>query len=127
MATQNLLNEETARQTPGLHRIGSVSRLANVPVSTLRIWESRYGAFAPDKTEGRHRLYDEADVLRASLLRLEKNSLDQCHRQSRAFLETLEALDTALEAGLTRLAGLARRLREEGAALPRAENAPAAD
>jgi DNA-binding transcriptional MerR regulator len=69
MATQNLLNQEAASPAPGLHRIGSVSRLANVPVSTLRIWESRYGAFAPDKTEGRHRLYDEADVLRASLLR----------------------------------------------------------
>jgi len=73
------------------------------------------------------RYSDVKTGLRASLLRLEKNSLDQCHGQSRAFLETLEALDTALEAGLTRLAGLARRLREEGAALPRAENAPAAD
>jgi DNA-binding transcriptional MerR regulator len=52
-----------------LHRIGSVSRVAGVPVSTLRMWEGRHAAFAPTKTEGRHRLYSEDDVLRARLLR----------------------------------------------------------
>lgn len=55
--------------TPPLHRIGAVAALSGVPVSTLRVWESRYGAFEPDKTEGRHRLYGEDDVLRASLLK----------------------------------------------------------
>ncbi len=54
---------------PVLHRIGAVSSLSGVPVSTLRVWESRYGAFKPKKTGGSHRLYNEADVLRASLLR----------------------------------------------------------
>ena len=52
-----------------IHRIGAVSALSGVPVSTLRIWESRYGAFAPQKTDGHHRLYGEQDVLRAGLLR----------------------------------------------------------
>jgi hypothetical protein len=59
--------------TPGdaglLHRIGAVSRLANVPVATLRVWESRYAAFAPSKTAGSHRLYAETDVVRARVLR----------------------------------------------------------
>lgn len=54
---------------PALHRIGSVSRLAGVPVSTLRMWEGRYAAFTPGKSEGRHRLYAEEDVVRARLLR----------------------------------------------------------
>lgn len=51
------------------HRIGAVSALSGVPVPTLRVWESRYQAFSPRKTEGRHRLYGPDDVLRATLLR----------------------------------------------------------
>jgi DNA-binding transcriptional MerR regulator len=35
----------------------------------LRVWETRYAAFRPDKTGGSHRLYNDEDVLRASLLR----------------------------------------------------------
>lgn len=52
-----------------LHRIGAVSSLTGVPVPTLRVWEARYEAFKPSKSGGRHRLYNEDDVLRASLLR----------------------------------------------------------
>lgn len=51
------------------HRIGAVSTLSGVPVPTLRVWESRYAAFAPGKTAGQHRLYSDDDVLRATLLR----------------------------------------------------------
>jgi len=54
---------------PTTHRIGAVSSLSGVPVSTLRVWESRYGAFKPQKTSGSHRIYLEEDVLRATLLR----------------------------------------------------------
>jgi DNA-binding transcriptional MerR regulator len=53
----------------GLHRIGTVSRLAGVPVTTLRVWEARHAAFAPSKTAGSHRLYADADVVRARVLR----------------------------------------------------------
>lgn len=52
-----------------LHRIGAVSSLSGVPVPTLRVWETRYGAFCPSKPGGSHRLYNDEDVLRASLLR----------------------------------------------------------
>jgi DNA-binding transcriptional MerR regulator len=52
-----------------MHRIGAVSSLSGVPVPTLRVWESRYAAFKPEKTSGSHRLYHEEDVLRATLLR----------------------------------------------------------
>jgi DNA-binding transcriptional MerR regulator len=51
------------------HRIGAVSALSGVPVSTLRVWETRHAAFAPAKSEGRHRLYSDDDVLRASLIK----------------------------------------------------------
>ena len=51
------------------HRIGAISALSGVPVSTLRVWELRHGAFTPAKSEGRHRLYSDEDALRASLIR----------------------------------------------------------
>ncbi|MGV0960348.1 MAG: MerR family transcriptional regulator [Limnohabitans sp.] len=51
------------------HRIGALSALSGVPVSTLRVWELRHGAFTPSKTEGRHRLDSDEDALRASLIR----------------------------------------------------------
>lgn len=71
---QKLLNTaeipSTSRFEPeALHRIGAVSRLSGVPVTTLRVWESRYAAFAPAKSSGRHRLYTDADVMKARLLR----------------------------------------------------------
>jgi MerR family transcriptional regulator, light-induced transcriptional regulator len=52
-----------------MHRIGTIARLADIPAPTLRVWESRYQAFTPDKTSGRHRLYSDEDLLRATLLK----------------------------------------------------------
>ncbi len=45
-------------------RIGEVSRRTGVAVPTLRAWERRYDLLAPERTEGGHRLYREADVTR---------------------------------------------------------------
>ena len=55
-------------QSP-LYRIGAVSKATAVPVSTLRIWQTRYGAFSPVKTEGNQRLFAEHDVSKALLLK----------------------------------------------------------
>lgn len=52
-----------------LFRIGAVSKATGIPVSTLRIWETRYGAFSPLKTEGKQRLFEERDVSKAILLK----------------------------------------------------------
>lgn len=52
-----------------LFRIGAVSKTTGIPVSTLRIWETRYGAFSPIKTQGRQRLFAEYDVSKAMLLK----------------------------------------------------------
>ncbi len=52
-------------------RIGAVARRTGVAVTTLRAWESRYGLLEPQRTEGGHRLYGEADVDRVlAVLRL---------------------------------------------------------
>jgi len=55
-------------QSP-LYRIGAVSKATEIPVSTLRIWQTRYDAFTPVKTEGNQRLFAEHDVSKALLLK----------------------------------------------------------
>lgn len=62
------MSETTSSSRP-LYRIGAVSKTTGIPVSTLRIWETRYGAFSPIKTEGKQRLYEERDVSKAILLK----------------------------------------------------------
>lgn len=52
-----------------LCRIGAVSKTTGIPVSTLRIWETRYAAFSPVKTEGNQRLFEESDIAKAILLK----------------------------------------------------------
>jgi len=52
-----------------IYRIGAVASLTGIPVPTLRVWEQRYSAFAPAKTEGNQRLYSEYDVAKAHALK----------------------------------------------------------
>ena len=56
-------------QKVGLHKIGAVSSLSGVPTPTLRVWEMRYETFQPQKTESKHRLYTDDDVLKATVLK----------------------------------------------------------
>lgn len=60
---------QTLSPSPPLYRIGAVSKLSGVPVPTLRIWQTRYNAFAPTTTQGQHRLYQEEDLRKAVLLK----------------------------------------------------------
>jgi MerR family transcriptional regulator, light-induced transcriptional regulator len=48
----------------GVLRIGEVARRTGIAVPTLRAWERRYGLLDPDRTEGGHRLYGDADIER---------------------------------------------------------------
>lgn len=59
----------TPSPSPTLYRIGAVSKLSGVPVPTLRVWQTRYNAFSPSTTAGQHRLYNEADLRKAALLK----------------------------------------------------------
>ena len=63
-------------QKVGIHKIGAVSSLSGVPTPTLRVWEMRYETFQPQKTESKHRLYTDDDVLKATVL---KRLTDQGH------------------------------------------------
>lgn len=79
---------------PLTYRIGAVAKLAGVPVTTLRVWETRYGAFVPQKSDGMHRMYLEADVLKATLL---KRLSDEGHAISSIANLELVALQRLLQ------------------------------
>lgn len=51
------------------YRSGAVARLAGMPVTTLRVWERRYGLGGAAEGAGTHRLYDRAGLERIALLR----------------------------------------------------------
>jgi DNA-binding transcriptional MerR regulator len=57
------------KKLSNLHKIGAVSSLSGVPTPTLRVWEQRYQTFQPQKTESKHRLFTDDDVLKATLLK----------------------------------------------------------
>ena len=61
------MNTENFNSHP--YRIGAIAQASGIPVSTLRIWETRHAAFHPLKTGGGHRLYAEEDVQRAKLFK----------------------------------------------------------
>src|SRR5262245_13932554 len=51
------------------YRIGTVSRLTGLPPDVVRVWERRYAAIKPQRSEGGSRLYSDADVARLRRLR----------------------------------------------------------
>jgi len=77
-----------------LHKIGAVSNLSGVPAPTLRIWEARYECFTPHKSEGKHRLYTDEDVLKATLL---KRLTENGHSISRLATLSCTALNDLLQ------------------------------
>ena len=52
------------------YRIGAVCRLTGISQHVLRVWEKRYGAVRPERSETHRRLYRDSDVNRLSLLKL---------------------------------------------------------
>jgi hypothetical protein len=50
-------------------KIGAVARLAGVSVHTIRKWEERYGAVAPERTQGGGRVYSREDMERLVLIK----------------------------------------------------------
>jgi DNA-binding transcriptional MerR regulator len=55
-------------QTPR-HRIGAVARLTGISTHALRIWERRYGALEPERSDGGDRLYSSKDVKRLRVIK----------------------------------------------------------
>ena len=63
------LIESAPPVSPHRLRSGTAARLAGLPVTTLRVWERRYGVVAAEKTESGQRVYSPHDVSRLRLLR----------------------------------------------------------
>ena len=59
----------TAEQSNGLYPMRVVSRLTGLTADTIRVWERRYGAVDPARTEGNKRRYNGSHVRRLVLLR----------------------------------------------------------
>jgi DNA-binding transcriptional MerR regulator len=59
----------TAQETNGLYPMRVVSRLTGLTADTIRVWERRYGAVDPERTDGNKRRYNGSHVRRLVLLR----------------------------------------------------------
>jgi len=99
-------------ENAALHKIGVVSSRSGVPAPTLRVWEARHGTFAPSKSKGQHRLYSDADVLRATLL---KRLVDQGHAISNIGKLDTPALHALLLNQTTAQSAAARTQESESA------------
>ncbi len=86
----------TAYANEPVYNMKAVTQRTGIPAATLRAWERRYHALAPERSEGNYRLYSERDVA------------------------ILRWLQTQLDAGLSisRAVALLDRIRERDAALP---------
>ena len=62
-------SKTTDTGTPHGYRSGHAARLVGMPVTTLRVWERRYGIVAPPTTASGQRLYSERDIQRLTLIK----------------------------------------------------------
>ena len=60
---------KTFESKTDLHPIGVAIRRTGLTPDLIRVWERRYGAVAPRRSEGGHRLYSETEIRRLALLR----------------------------------------------------------
>lgn len=79
--------------TPKLFSIGAMSRETGIHVSTIRMWEARYGALQPVRTDGGARRYTTNDLER---LRLIKLLVDRGHKPSALASRDLDQLHAEL-------------------------------
>lgn len=62
-------NNDMTEASPTRYRIGAVSRITGISPETLRMWERRYSAVTPNRSQGGGRLYGQADVARLVLIK----------------------------------------------------------
>ncbi len=60
---------DNVKEMSGLYPMRVVARLTGLTADTIRVWERRYNAVEPDRTEGNKRRYSGAQVRRLVLLR----------------------------------------------------------
>lgn len=67
-------NENKNVSEEPLYNIGVVSRMTDIPASTLRVWERRYDFPSPLRTDGGHRLYSEREIVRLHWIKQQVDS-----------------------------------------------------
>jgi DNA-binding transcriptional MerR regulator len=80
-----------ASETPK-YRIGAVSRLTGLSADVVRVWERRYGAIRPQRSDGGSRLYSDSDIERLRRLRQASevgHAIGQIAKMSNAELDKL--------------------------------------
>jgi MerR family transcriptional regulator, light-induced transcriptional regulator len=97
----NSKNSSTSRAQESVHyKIGAISSLTQIPVTTLRDWENRYAAFSPTKSAGGHRLYNHSDVQRAKLFKKLSDAGQSisltAHLSNAELIDLLASLNVAL-------------------------------
>ncbi|MEM7465564.1 MAG: MerR family transcriptional regulator [Pseudomonadota bacterium] len=75
-------------------RIGTVSRITQIPVDTLRAWERRYGVVSPNRDVSSARLFNQQDIERLQLI---KQLVDAGHAISSVANLSKEELSANLE------------------------------
>ncbi len=81
------------------YRIGTVSRLTGLSADVVRVWERRYGAIAPQRSDGGSRLYSDADIARLRRLRQAVDmghAIGQVARLPESELDTLANRNTTV-------------------------------
>jgi len=84
------MNNTNSGSDKPTYRIGSVSRLTGVAPDTLRVWERRYGAVTPFRSEAGARLYSQEDVGRLVLIKRLVDSGDVISRVANLTKEQLQ-------------------------------------
>ena len=53
---------ETKQSGKTSYKIGEVASITKLPAYVLRFWESEFSFLRPKKSQGRHRVYSQADI-----------------------------------------------------------------
>jgi DNA-binding transcriptional MerR regulator len=77
-----------------MYTIKRVAELTGVGLSTLRAWERRYGVVSPQRSEGRYRLYTDADVRTIAIM---ASLVSDGWSASEAAAETLQRVSGSVE------------------------------
>ena len=57
-----------------LYSIGAVARMIDVPTTTIRAWEERYGVVSPQRSHGSQRLYSRDQIERLRFIKAQIDS-----------------------------------------------------
>ena len=77
-----------------MYTIKRVAELTGIGLSTLRAWERRYGVVSPQRSEGRYRLYTDADVRTIAIM---ASLVNDGWSASEAAAETLQRVSGDIE------------------------------